>query len=196
MSKIVLCIKFIFIRYFVAVFGIRSSHQKYGISLFAQMVSTTKALRPDWSMRLDISKTDLMTAFTGLKNVFKRLVALNLTSYLPISATAYIAFPLLLISLDVELSRSKRQKKQRMQDLSIYAQAKRQYGHRFRFAQFVSDIVCKVLQLLRGTSWSISLRRANENQREPSTVEVKADPELGARFTSRSPSCTLGSYSR
>jgi hypothetical protein len=48
--------------------------------------TTSHALRPEWIMRLDISKSDLLTAFTGLKNVFKRLVASNLVGYLPISA--------------------------------------------------------------------------------------------------------------
>ncbi|KAL3490723.1 fungal-specific transcription factor domain-containing protein [Aspergillus germanicus] len=140
--------------------------------------TTSHALRPEWIMRLDISKSDLLTAFTGLKNVFKRLVASNLVGYLPISATAYTAFPLLLVSLDVELSRSEREKGQRMQDLSVCAEAMKQYSHRFRFAQFVSDIVCKVLQLLNGASWSVSVPRGNANSSaESTTVEVESRPQ-------------------
>ncbi|KAL2843046.1 hypothetical protein BJX68DRAFT_244262 [Aspergillus pseudodeflectus] len=140
--------------------------------------TTSHALRPEWIMRLDISKSDLLTAFTGLKNVFKRLVASNLVGYLPISATAYTAFPLLLVSLDVELSRSEHEKGQRMQDLSVCAEAMKQFGHRFRFTQFVSDIVCKVLQLLNGASWSVSVPRRNRNPAgEPTTVEVESRPQ-------------------
>jgi hypothetical protein len=47
--------------------------------------TTSHALRPDWIMRLDMSKSDLMTAFTGLKNVHKRLIGSNLVGYLPIT---------------------------------------------------------------------------------------------------------------
>ncbi|KAJ0419597.1 fungal-specific transcription factor domain-containing protein [Aspergillus carlsbadensis] len=140
--------------------------------------TTSHALRPEWIMRLDISKSDLLTAFTGLKNVYKRLVASNLVGYLPISATAYTAFPLLLVSLDVELSKSEREKGQRMQDLSVCAEAMKQFSHRFRFAQFVSDIVCKVLQLLNGTSWSVSISRGTQNPAgESSTAEIESRPQ-------------------
>ncbi|KAL5342223.1 fungal-specific transcription factor domain-containing protein [Aspergillus crustosus] len=122
------------------------------LSHFIIFMSSTSdhALKPDWIIQLDTSKNDLMTAFVGLKNVFKRLVASGLAGHLPISASAYTAVPLLLISLDVELSTSENQKKKRMRDLSFCAEAMKQYGHRFRFAQFVSEIVCKVLQLLNG----------------------------------------------
>ncbi|KAL2828848.1 fungal-specific transcription factor domain-containing protein [Aspergillus pseudoustus] len=128
------------------------------LSHFIIFMSSTSshALKPDWIMRLDISKSDLMTAFIGLKNVFKRLVASNLAGHLPISASAYTAVPLLLISLDVELSASENQKEKRMRDLSFCAEAMKQYGHRFRFAQFVSEIVCKVLRLMNGGMFAAS----------------------------------------
>jgi hypothetical protein len=65
-----------------------------------------------------------------------------------------------------------------MQDLSVCAEAMKQYSHRFRFAQFVSDIVCKVLQLLNGTSWSVSVPRGNSNaSAESNTVEVESRPQ-------------------
>jgi hypothetical protein len=54
----------------------------------------------------------------------------------------------------------------------------KQYSHRFRFAQFVSDIVCKVLQLLNGASWSVSVPRGDQNPTaEPSRAEVESRPQ-------------------
>ncbi|KAL5332602.1 fungal-specific transcription factor domain-containing protein [Aspergillus crustosus] len=139
--------------------------------------TTSHALRPDWIARLDISKSDLMTSFIGLKNVFKRLVASNLAGHLPISASAYTAVPLLLISLDVQLSSSEGQKVKRMRELSYCAEAMRQYASRFQFAQFVSGIVCKVLQLLDATSNPAAMSRARGNILEEDMVEGETRPQ-------------------
>lgn len=120
--------------------------------------SRSHTVNPDWMMQLNASKSDLKTAFTGLKGIFKRLVISNLAGHLPISASAYTALPLLLISLDVRLSPSDYQKKSRMRDLSHCTEAMRQYESRFSFAKLVSDIVRRVLQLVDYTSWSRSAR--------------------------------------
>ncbi|KAB8238954.1 transcription factor domain-containing protein [Aspergillus alliaceus] len=116
--------------------------------------SMCRTRNPDWMSQSNISNSDLKSAFTGLKDVFKRLVASNLAGHLPISASAYTALPLLLVSLDVWLSSSEYQKKRHMQDLSHCAEAMRQYERRFSFAKFVTEIVRKVVQLVDHESLS------------------------------------------
>jgi hypothetical protein len=50
------------------------------------------APRCDWIEYIEISMNDLEIAFTGLKTVLMRLVALDLASYAPISMYAPLPF--------------------------------------------------------------------------------------------------------
>lgn len=85
--------------------------------------------------------------------------------------------PLLLISLDVQLSSSESQKGKRMRELSYCAEAMRQYACRFQFAQFVSGIVCKVLQLLDAASSPAAMSHARGNILEEGMCEGETRPQ-------------------
>ncbi|KAL3482046.1 hypothetical protein BJX99DRAFT_253169 [Aspergillus californicus] len=108
--------------------------------------STAPILQSEWLVHLNVSKNDLKEAFIGLKTVFRRLSRSDLVGYLPISASAYTAMPLLLVSLVARLSPSQSQREKSMQDVSHCTVAMRQYEHRFTSAKFVSELVCKVLR--------------------------------------------------
>jgi hypothetical protein len=64
-----------------------------------------------------------------------------------------------------------------MRELSYCAEAMRQYASRFQFAQFVSGIVCKVLQLLDATSSPAAMSRARGNILEEGMFEGETRPQ-------------------
>lgn len=64
-----------------------------------------------------------------------------------------------------------------MRELSYCAEAMRQYARRFQFAQFVSGIVRKDLQLLDATSSPAAMSRARGNIPEEGMFEGETRPQ-------------------
>ncbi|KAJ0417990.1 hypothetical protein BJY00DRAFT_325262 [Aspergillus carlsbadensis] len=138
--------------------------------------------KPDWMSSVGMSKSNLMSSFSGLKDVLRRLVMSNQAGLLPISAVAYTAWPLLLASLDVQLSRSQSQKRSRMPELWVFEEAMRRYKQQFLVTQFLTDTINGLLRVSK-----TELHETVENTHNTAQLGRQGQPQEWSELYSHNP---------
>ncbi|KAL2840639.1 fungal-specific transcription factor domain-containing protein [Aspergillus pseudodeflectus] len=159
-----------------------SAHMALSHFIIFMSSMSTHGPKPDGMTGVGMSMSNLMGSFAGLKDVLRRLVVSNQAGLLPISAVAYTAWPLLLASLDVQLSKSQSQKRTRMPELWVFEEAMRQYKQQFLVAQFLTDIIDRLLRVSKG-----ELDETRKNPHDIAQPERQNQPQEWSELYWQSP---------
>lgn len=91
------------------------------------------------------AKSEMRSATEAITEIVKVLIWLKAAQYLPISAVAYTALPLILTALDLKLSSDPTEATARRRQLEVYVEAMRLYRKRYDGTEQLSSVVERLL---------------------------------------------------
>jgi hypothetical protein len=107
--------------------------------------STIGSLESDHNQILHHAKSEMRAATSATTGLVKVLIWLKCAQYLPISAVAYTALPLILTALDLKLSSDPAEATARRLELEVYVEVMRLYRKRFDGVEQLSSVVERLL---------------------------------------------------
>lgn len=107
--------------------------------------SSLESPESDHTQSLDHAKSEMRSATSATTGIVKTLIRLEAAQYLPISAVAYTALPLILTALDLKMSSDPAEATARRLELEVYVEAMRLYRKRYDGTEQLSSIVEKLL---------------------------------------------------
>ncbi|OBT71727.1 hypothetical protein VF21_09353 [Pseudogymnoascus sp. 05NY08] len=123
--------------------------------------------------QLDLFRGELCSSAAAVTSIVQDLLQLNLGQYMPISAVAYTALPLVISALDVKMSPSSNQS--RVHYLETYHKSIELYSKRYNGIDTVSYVMERILEEAESNSRNLFLPTSHFSHQDASPLSDTSD---------------------